>query len=264
MRMDISRFDPARMQENRRVVIIGKSGVGKTKCLLDIMYHKRTIPCGAVMSGTEEGNQTYQEYVPDLYVHTKYDPEIVKGILERQKVLTRLKKPNRGAFLILDDCAYDKKILKGELIREIFMNSRHFALFTILTLQFCMDMPTDLRTNADYVFICRENILSNRKRLYECFCGMFKTFKDFCAIMDQCTNNYEILVVDNTVTSNNISDCVFWYRATLREPFRIGSPEFWSFHDKKYDENHWCRDLQDDKRVTLKITKKGKARIKAK
>lgn len=237
--ISLRKFDPGKMQENRRVVIIGKSGCGKTSTLMDIMYHKRHIPCGTVLSGTEEGNSFYQQYVPDLYVHSGYDTDVVTEVLQRQKRLTRKNAPNRGAFLILDDCAYDKKILKGPLIREIFMNSRHFSLFTVLTLQFCMDMPTDLRTNVDYVFICRENILSNRKRLYESFCGMFKTFNEFCRVMDACTQNYEVLVVDNTSTSNSIEDCIFWYKATLRPPFKIGCKEFWSVHKKRYNAKYF-------------------------
>jgi hypothetical protein len=255
--INLRKFDPSKMQENRRVVIIGKSGVGKTQCLMDIMYHKRHIPCGTVLSGTEEGNSFYQQYVPDLYVHAGYDEDVVTEVLKRQKRLTRKKAANRGAFLILDDCAYDKKILKGPLIREIFMNSRHFALFTVLTLQFCMDMPTDLRTNVDYVFICRENILSNRKRLYESFCGMFKTFNEFCRVMDACTQNYEVLVVDNTSTSNAIEDCIFWYKAVMRPPFKIGCKEFWSVHKKRYNAKYYEEEdgSRTRKRNNVTVTK---------
>lgn len=249
--LDLRKFDPSKMQENRRVVIIGKSGSGKTQLMMDIMYHKRHIPCGTVLSGTEEGNSFYQQYVPDLYVHSGYDADVVTEVLKRQKRLTRKNAPNRGAFLILDDCAYDKKILKGPLIREIFMNSRHFSLFTLLTLQFCMDMPTDLRTNVDYVFICRENILSNRKRLYESFCGMFRTFNEFCSVMDQCTQNFECLVVDNTSTSNRIEDCIFWYKAVLRKPFKIGCKEFWRVHNRRYNANY------DDDEVAPATRKRG-------
>ena len=31
----------------------------------------------------------------------------------------------------------------------------------------------NLRTNIDYVFILRENIVSNRKRIYDNYAGMF-------------------------------------------------------------------------------------------
>ena len=48
----------------------------------------------------------------------------------------------------------------------------------------------------------------------------------FCKVMDACTENYECLVLDNTVKSNRIQDCVFWYKATVRKGFRVGGPDF--------------------------------------
>ena len=62
-------------------------------------------------------------------------------------------------------------------------------------MQFALGIPPNLRTNIDYVFILRENIVSNRKRIYEHYAGMFPSFEMFCQIMDQCTENYECLVI---------------------------------------------------------------------
>lgn len=47
--------------------------------------------------------------------------------------------------------------------------------------------------------------------------------------MTACTENRECLVLDNTATSNQISDCVFWYRANVHDKFRIGSNKFWKY-----------------------------------
>ena len=47
------------------------------------------------------------------------------------------------------------------------MNGRHYKLLFVLTMQFALGITTPFRTNIDYVFILRENIVSNRKRLYE-------------------------------------------------------------------------------------------------
>jgi hypothetical protein len=90
-----------------------------------------------------------------------------------------------------------------------------------------MGIPPVLRTNIDFVFILRENIVANRKRLYEQFAGMFPDFDSFSQIMDQCTENYECIVIDNNAKSNKIEDQVFWYKATSHQPFKIGAPEFW-------------------------------------
>ena len=75
---------------------------------------------------------------------------------------------------------------------------------------------------------------SNRKRIYEHYAGMFPTFEMFCQVMDQCTENYECLVVNNNSKSNRLQDQVFWYKAEPHETFRIGSDNFWLFSDENY------------------------------
>ena len=84
------------------------------------------------------------------------------------------------------------------------------------------------------IFILRENIVSNRKRIYDNYAGMFPSFEVFCQVMDQCTENYECLVINNNAKSNKLSDQVFWYKAEARPDFRIGGPAFWEYSDKNY------------------------------
>ena len=85
----------------------------------------------------------------------------------------------------------------------------------------------NLRTNIDYTFILREPYIANRKRIYENYAGMFPTFESFCQVMDQCTENYECLVVSNNAKSNKLEDQIFWYKATAHRDFKLGSKEFW-------------------------------------
>lgn len=101
----------------------------------------------------------------------------------------------------------------------------------MVTMQFVLGIAPELRTNVDYIFICRENIISNRKRLYESFAGMFPTFEIFCTVMDACTENFECLVIDNTSKSNKLEDQVFWYKASEHEPFTIGNRGLWEIHN---------------------------------
>jgi hypothetical protein len=54
--------------------------------------------------------------------------------------------------------------------------------------------------------------------------------------MDQCTQNYECLVVSNNTQSNKIEDIIFWYKAELHGDFRIGAPEFWGHSAAHYME----------------------------
>jgi hypothetical protein len=74
----------------------------------------------------------------------------------------------------------------------------------------------------------------------------------FCKVMDQCTENYECLVLDNTVKSNKISDCVFWYKATIRKNFRVGGPSLWQAHKKMYNPKYLQQKEDDAKNATKK------------
>lgn len=112
-------------------------------------------------------------------------------------------------------------------------------------MQYPLGVPPTLRTNIDYVFILRENYIANRKRIYENYAGMFPTFESFCQVMDQCTENYECLVINNNSKSNKLSDQVFWYKADNHNDFRLGSKEFWELskglpdetQEEQYDPN---------------------------
>ena len=115
---------------------------------------------------------------------------------------------------VLDDCLYDNWT-KDKNVRSLFMNGRHFKILFMITMQYALGIPPNLRTNIDYIFILRENYVSNRKRLYEHYAGMFPNFEMFCQVMDQCTENYECLVIHNNAKSNKLTDQVFWYKANL-------------------------------------------------
>jgi hypothetical protein len=45
--------------------------------------------------------------------------------------------------------------------------------------------------------------------------------------MDQCTENYECLVINNNAKTNKLQEQIFWYKAEPRGDFKLGSKEFW-------------------------------------
>jgi hypothetical protein len=108
------------------------------------------------------------------------------------------------------------------------MNGRHVDLATMITMQYPLGITPNLRTNVDFVFILRENILGNRRRIYENYAGMFPTFEMFCSFMDQCTENFECLVICNNVSSNKLEDQVFWYKASDHPPFKLCDQALWA------------------------------------
>jgi hypothetical protein len=219
------------------IVLIGRRDTGKSFLVKDLLYHHQDIPIGTVISGTEAGNGYYSKMVPKLFIHDEYNTAIIENILKRQKmVIKQIKKENEAygrcnidgrAFVILDDCLYDNTWARDKLMRLLFMNGRHWKIMLVITMQYPLGVPPNLRTNIDYTFILREPYINNRKRIYENFAGMFPTFESFCQVMDQCTENYECLVVSNNAKSNKLDDQIFWYKADPHRDFKLGSKEFW-------------------------------------
>lgn len=229
-------FDP---NENKGpvIVMIGRRDTGKSILVRDLLFFHQDIPFGTVISGTEAGNGFYSELVPKLFIHHEYDTVIIENILRRQKgILKKIKKEietykkttiDPRSFVILDDCLYDDKWTRDKLMRLLFMNGRHWKVMLVITMQYPLGIPPNLRTNIDYVFILRENVGGNRKRIYDNYASMFPTFEAFCSVLDSCTENYECLVISNNVKSNKLQDQIFWYKAERRGNFKLGAKQFW-------------------------------------
>jgi len=248
MDLRLRKFDPSTIGNNRICVIIAKRGSGKSFLTRDIMWWKRHIPFGVCMSGTEEGNGFYGQYVPDVFVYHEYNGDVLAGIIKRQKKLCKRGVPNNGVFVVIDDCMYDRKMIKDPNMRALFMNGRHWNIFFVLTMQYCMDLSPDLRANVDYVFALREPVIQNRERMYKSFFGIFPTFDMFCQVLDQTTENFECLVLDNTSRSNNVSDCVFFYKARADVgKFKMGSKEYWQVHRSTYNPTYDEDEEQQDR-----------------
>jgi hypothetical protein len=253
MTLELKKFDMKSISfkpnENKGpvVVLIGKRDTGKSFLVRDLLYYQQEIPIGTVISGTEEGNGFYANMVPKLFVHNEYNTAIIENILKRQRtVLKQIKKEmetyrrttiDPRAFVILDDCLYDATWTRDKMMRLLFMNGRHWKVMLVITMQYPLGIPPTLRTNIDYVFILRENYIANRRRIYENYAGMFPTFEAFCQVMDQCTENYECLVINNNSKSNKLHDQVFWYKADNHGEFRLGSKEFWELSKNLKDDD---------------------------
>ena len=237
MRLELKKFDMSRIADDKVICMIAKRGCGKSYLLRDLMYYHSDIPVGTVISPTEQSNKFFTDFVPGVFIHDEYTPAIIDNVNKRQRMIIQKvneetaiygqTKIDPRAFVILDDCLYDNSWVRDKNMRSIFMNGRHSKILFAFTSQFPLGIPPSLRTNIDYVFILRENIVSNRKRIYDHYAGMFPTFDVFCQVLSQVTEDYHCMVIDNTTKSNKLEDMVFWYKADDKPPFRIGSPQFW-------------------------------------
>lgn len=266
MKLELKKFDISKITAQSVVVMVGKRNTGKSFLIRDLLSHHTDLPIGTVISGTESANHFYGNMIPKVLIHDAYTPQIIDNAVRRQKLVMKnmVKSPHSNidprAFVILDDCLYDASWTKDVNVRSMFMNGRHLKLFLIISQQYALGIPPILRTNIDFVFILRENIVANRKRLYDNYCGMFPSFEVFCQVLSQCTEDYECLVVDNTSRSNDLTECVFWYKAESHGDFKLCRSHYWDIsrnipdddEDDAYDPGRFQK---KSPRISVKKTK---------
>lgn len=236
MKLELKKFDPSKIAADTVICLIGKRNTGKSYCMKDILSYHKNIPVGIVISPTETANGYFEKFIPKLLIYDECESKVIKGFLDRQiKISTERKKELKKhgnsqidprAFLILDDCLYDKRWINDISIRSMFMNGRHYKIFFLITMQHALGLPPVLRNNVDYIFIFRNNILKEKQKIYDHYAGMFPSFEAFCQVMNQTTENYECLVIDNKIQSNKLEEQVFWYKAKDVN-FRMCSDDLW-------------------------------------
>lgn len=229
--VDLRKWDPASVSDPNVFIVIGKRNTGKSVIIMSIMHAKRHLEAGIVFSGTEAGNKAYggkDGCVPPEFVFNEFDPRKVEKLLARQVRIMDAGKTPPTVFLVLDDCMYDNKVMKSEIIRFIFLNGRHYKICLIMGVQYLVSLPPWARQNADYVICCREPIIQNKQKLYNFMGGALPSFEQFSALMDQCTNNFECLVINNLARSNDASEVYSYYKGIFPTPrFRMGSAAYW-------------------------------------
>ncbi len=260
--IQLKKFKPWKMSDDATCVIVAQSEGGKTVLGIDLMYHKRHLPAWYLFSTTEACSGRLAQTIPPSYTYPTFDLEALAKIFKHQQakinsyerelsdeekikyknvakdelpIEVRFKKnPCIGGYY--EDCFASKKIFLKPLVQDLFKNGRHKKMFSILPCQYIMDLPIDCRQQVKYWFILREDRAEVRKKLFTHIGGACGTFDIFNAIMDSCTNEYGCVVIDNRCKSREITDRVFWYKAAVHEPFKVGCARYWKFHKLNYQE----------------------------
>jgi hypothetical protein len=266
--IELKRFDPKILEYRRthghapKILIIGKTGTGKTTLVQDLLFYIRKIHSGVVICPTEQSLIDYRLMFPETFIHERWDSGLVENFVTMQKKI-RKTDPAFHQILMLDDIMYDKNaILRDDSTRFIFMNGRNNNISMIITMQYCMDLTPDLRNNIDFVFALRDNIQANREKLWKNFFGVVPTADAFHQIFQRCTSGYNCIVLDNTSRSANLNECLFYYSADAREDSaRIERP-LMNPKTKQYDHYDIVFDTNDQKEPRMHVRAVNKALIK--
>lgn len=228
-------FDPRRIARGSTTFLIGKRGTGKTKLIVDIMAFFRHCSYAVVICPTIEASNTYAQHIPEAFIYKNWKPSIVDNVMAAQQKLDSEELEQCPCLLVFDDCLFDPKFAKHISTRNLYMNGRHANITVICAGQYMMDLPPAIRTNTDFVFVLADNNRVNREKVYRNFGGVFPAFKAFDEVMRQCTGDFNCLVLDNKTASNNIEECVAYYKATLNLRYKVGSKDLWTYAEQLSD-----------------------------
>ena len=232
MAVRIKKFDPRTMKESRIIFILGKRHTGKSVLMQDLLYNMPRPDYVLAMAPTEDTLKVFRTFLPETCIFDHFSQEKLERTVSLQRELVNRGK-KRTVLILLDDCLYQKNVLKSTAMRSIFFNGRHDNIALMCCAQYMMDVDVSLRTNIDYIFTMRESILTNRQKLYKYYFGQFDRFDSFEKVMAACTADYRALVLDGTVASTVATDCVMWYRASTEVPtFRLCREIYWSLARK--------------------------------
>jgi len=269
--LPVRQFKLADMVENPSIVMIAKRGSGKSWVTKAIMMHFYKIPCGIVIAPTDRMNSFYNDFFPDTFIHYQYKSSIITKILYRQTQMIDKQQAKKKigknidvrTFIIMDDCLGDKKSwVRDAPILELLFNGRHYQIMYILTMQFPLGITPELRSNFDYIFLLKEDFISNQKKLFDHYAGMFPNFNTFRQVFSELTADFGCMVIDNRRKASNPLERLFWYKAPNLEGHTkiIGGKQFRKFHEynyvkdwrkkkNNYDFVQWSNDVRQNKGV---------------
>jgi len=267
------------------IILIAKRGSGKSWVVRAIMNYFRDIPVGLVISKTDRMNRFYADFFPDTYIHYDYKSEIIENVMNRQidmiekngekeekykkkhgKNHEKNEKKGIGildtrCFVVMDDCLGQKGAwVKDPPIQELLFNGRHYHIMYILTMQYPLGITPDLRLNFDYIFLLADDTISNLKRMYDHYAGIFPTFESFRQIFGKLTDDNGSMVIVNRGAKKTIFDKIFWYKAPdfSAQDITMGCKQFQNFHKNNYNPTWNKRNKGATTNVTKMLMQKKK------
>lgn len=259
------------MVKNPSIVMVAKRGSGKSWVCRALLKHFNDIPCGLIISPTEEMTCFYGNFFPDTYIHYEYKSEIIEKLLYRQKEIIRKnneynkkgKRIDPRSFIVMDDCLASKgSWMRDQPISTLMFNGRHYEIMYILTMQFPLGITPELRNNFDYVFLLADDNTSNIKRLYDHYAGMFPDFNSFKQVFTQVTQNFGSLVIVNRGARSAFLEKIYYYKApNIGDDIKMGSRQFRKFHEKNYDKNWQDKKIDFDMNKYVLNKKQNKSNI---
>lgn len=212
----MQRFDEFDVEraDLHRVLIIGQRETGKTTLARHIVDETSD---GLIVDPMVfiQGQWQHREGVGRRALRIlldEYRGDTVHRLLERFN-----KNPRRSCYVVLDSCFFSDSQLSDENMRMLLMSDPTQSINVVVTLQYAERFPDQFC--FDHVFAFKSMILSNKRRLYDCyFSRAFPTLESFVEALDTATSEVHAALVMETKTGR-----VYRYKAPVPRlhPLRV-------------------------------------------
>lgn len=206
----IKEFGIDELCKNPAMHIIGKREAGKSWLIRNIIhyqYQKKIIDEVIVFNPSEKTNKFYSHFVENVQLEMNF--QMLKTILDQQSKTHCSKK----IFIVFDDCINSINNTNRDIIEELACNSRHYNISFAILSQYPIALPPQIRCNFDYIFLFQDNVISNTKRIYDNYAGMFPTFKLFEQIFKKVTTDYCALIFIQRGMLKTLFDRTKWIKS---------------------------------------------------
>ena len=224
----LQRFDiEKQMKRDATVVLLGGRRRGKTTIMKNIAYLLRFLRAIA-LCGSLGAKNGFLEFMAQRFVCNGSAAKLREVVREHTKWVNKhpnVKLTEFETAIFIDDMAFSPQFMRSDELKELAMNGRNLGLFVAIAVQYMMEMSPSLRGNLDYVIMTKESSRTNREKIYKQYGGSLGSMSHFDIILDACTQNYGVLVIDTTATTSKVESYMYHFRANPHLPkWMLGQP----------------------------------------
>jgi len=236
--MNIKKFDKDCIELNSKILVIGSEAYGSQSIARSVIYDNRNKYDRSLMLSSYDDslNNLYSNMIPNLkvlkdnYGQSDYmgGDNIMKTELHLKDFISNQKKRIRDQIFNTSTLDFEKDRcliilnnvggywLKSNIIKSLFLEAKQFNIGLIIINQYSHGLLPSMRSCIDYIFITKGQSNVNQCKLYDHYCSMFESYKEFSKMYTNNKIKYPDCLVVSQVVSHimsplKIEDAVFWW-----------------------------------------------------
>lgn len=208
---DIFQVNWASLPEFGMSAFIGRTESGKSTGMVECAYQQRhRYDMVMVFCDSADDVVKYSRIFPGAFVFEGWNESALEAAYDVQNENLVKGKPT-SLLVMIDDCGFDAKVLRSKVFMRLACNGRHRRIRTLIALQDPKQLLPSIRGQIKHVFVAAEKSRPMRQRIFEVFNPMFSTFAEFDHVMQLCTQDHRMMVMNMHQSSGpDLNQNVFW------------------------------------------------------